>query len=227
MTIVNEPLPVPRVPELSEVDRFGPPAERLCAELARRLGVDSVGVVARACTDTSAVIAASDGVALLMEELQSTLSEGPALDAFRSRHPLFVSDLRSRVATDRWPAFARPAVGAGVAALFVIPLQVGSAPFGTVSGYRSRPGSFTELEAATALLLVDDFARAVSGRSSDDLPTADYSHGDLPLASAIVSLQFGISMAQAVAYLRAAALTERSSVDRAARRVVDRDRLPG
>jgi hypothetical protein len=81
---------------------------RLCQDCQASLPVDGVGLALMTDAGHQGVVAATDGSATLMEDLQFTLGEGPCMDASRERRPFLQPDL-ARTARNRWPGFG-PAV---------------------------------------------------------------------------------------------------------------------
>ena len=88
-------------------------------------------------------VAASDDSALRFEKLQTELGEGPCVEAYRTGEAVAVPDLREE---NRFPAFSRRALEAGLGAVFTFPLRSGDAPLGALDLYRDTPGP---LDAAT------------------------------------------------------------------------------
>ena len=118
---------------------------------ARALPVSGVGLsLTSAAGDLDALVAASDGTALALEDLQFDLGEGPCLDASRSRRPVLAPDL-ARDARGRWPVFTGEALRGGVAAVFAFPLQVGALRLGVLDLHRDRAGELEEAVHAEAL----------------------------------------------------------------------------
>lgn len=135
--------------------------QRLCALCVKSTGTSGAALAISSDAHRSTVWA-TDGVAEQVEELQLTLSEGPAVDAVKSGRTVLVPDIAST--TDAWPLFAPEAVAAGAGALFALPLQVGHVRTGVLSLYRSTAGELGHLqrldaelcaEAAALLLCVD------------------------------------------------------------------------
>ena len=77
----------------------------LAAACVRSLPVTGVGLALMTDEGPAGIVAATDGAALLLEELQFTLGEGPCVDASRTGRPVLQPDL-ARTAPLRWPAFA-------------------------------------------------------------------------------------------------------------------------
>ena len=70
-------------------------------------------------------LCATNEVSHLIEELQYTLGEGPCVDAYQTGRAVPEPDLADPV-TGRWFAFTRPALAAGVRAVFGFALRVGA-----------------------------------------------------------------------------------------------------
>ena len=117
--------------------------------------------------------------------------------------------------TRRWPAFTPPALQAGVRAVFGFPLRVGTVHLGALNLYRDQPGPLTSDQQADALVMADVAARwvleAQAGAPFDTVAEeleagADF-HFAVHNAAGMVSVQEGISVAQALIRLRAFAFS--------------------
>lgn len=128
--------------------------ELLCHDCAGALPVKGVGLALMNDAGHQGVIAATDGAATLMEDLQFELGEGPCLDASRNRRPVLQPDL-GRTAGTRWPGYGPAVLEAGIAAIFAFPLQVGAIRLGILDLYREAPGSLDADELADALAYAD------------------------------------------------------------------------
>lgn len=127
----------------------------------RSTAVTGVGLAVMDADGVGGLVAATDGVAQRMEDLQFSLGEGPCRDAARSGVPVLVPDLRD-TAPHRWPAYVPGALDQGIRAVFTFPLRVGSTAIGVLDLYRARDGDLTGAQfdaaaafadAATAVLL--------------------------------------------------------------------------
>ena len=104
--------------------------------------------------------------------------------------------------------------GAGAAAVFAFPLQVGAVPFGVLELYRKQPGRLTDPQLAAAVLLVDTGARQVladiAGAAlvpDGDHPEPVFGRDEIPIATGMIAVQLRITTGQALIELRAAAFT--------------------
>lgn len=116
--------------------------------------MSGVGLALMGPAGTGGVLAATDGHAQRMEDLQFSLGEGPCVDATRTGRPVLVPDL-TRYAAGRWPAFTPSAAEGGVHAAFTFPLQVGAIAIGVLDLYRTTRGDMTGRQVTEALAYTD------------------------------------------------------------------------
>ncbi|MGN9812590.1 GAF and ANTAR domain-containing protein [Micromonospora sp. BQ11] len=202
---------------------------RLCTAAGRSLAASGVGINVMAESGMRGVAAASEPAYGCLEELQFTLGEGPCLDAFTTREPVLVPDLADG-AMSRWPGYAPAVYERGMRAVFAFPLQIGAARLGALDVFRLEPGplsgeqfrealTFADL-AVTALL--DGQAQAAPGSVADGLDEVMGQRAELFQAQGMVSVQLGMSLADALARLRAHAYAENQPLGEVARDVVAR-----
>jgi hypothetical protein len=175
------------------------------------------------------LVCATGEVSTLIEQLQFDLGEGPCMDASRLDQPVLEPDLAQPVSI-RWPAFAGPALQAGVRAVFGFPLAVGAVRLGALHLYCARAGTLSDDQYADALVVAEVAAQAVlvlqasapPGRLAAELEEgADFQYV-VHQASGIVSVQLDISVGQALVRLRAYAFGNGRTLTDVARQVVDR-----
>jgi hypothetical protein len=227
---------------LAQLDRVGTGdgaggLSRLASStVAGIVGVD--GICAVVGTGSAGAVPAWGGEAVgtRLEELQFTLGEGPSPDAAVGGVPVLTPDLAASLA--RWPVFAPAAMDLGARALFVFPLRIGAIGVGTMLAHRSAPGTLTAGQITDALALADAVTLALLHRqwsSPEDteqpgpgwaLP-ATY-RAEVHQATGMVSVQLGVSLAEALVRLRAHAWTQdRLLADVAADVVARRLRFDG
>jgi hypothetical protein len=194
---------------------------------ARALPVSGVGLALMTERGPAGTVAATDGPALELEDLQYTLGEGPCVDASRSGRPVLQPDLAA-TAPQRWPAFAGGALAAGVAAVFAFPLRVGAIRVGVLDLYRATPGTLdvkqlrealSFADAATLLLLYLQTRTGSTELGPEALTVLD-DRGEVHQATGVVSVQADVGLAEAVALLRARAYAEQRPVGDVARDVL-------
>ena len=168
-------------------------------------------------------------VSHLIEELRYTLGEGPCVDAYEQDRVVAEPDLADPV-TRQWFAFTPPALAAGVRAVFGFPLRVGTVRLGALNLYRDWPGSLSDDQHADALVVADVAARwvleAQAGAPADAMAKgleigADF-HFVVHNAAGMVSVQQGVSVAEALIRLRAYAFSNDRPLAEVAEDVVAR-----
>lgn len=202
---------------------------QLVSACAAALPVTGVGMVLMTDTGPAGVVAASDGPAKVMEDLQFTLGEGPCVDSSRSGRPVLLPDL-SRVGPARWPGFSAGALEAGICAIFAFPLRVGGIRLGVLDLYRDAVGVLEDAELAAAL----DFADAATAvllhlqavASSDDGGPGTIGvledRAEVHQATGVVAVQAAVTLAEALVLLRARAYAENRPIVLLARDVLAR-----
>ncbi|HEX8005724.1 MAG TPA: ANTAR domain-containing protein [Trebonia sp.] len=166
------------------------------------------------------VMCVTDPVCEQLAELQLTLGEGPSHDVLASAAPVLAADLSDQASGRRWPGFAAPAVRLGAGAVFAFPLSIGAIRAGVMGLYRGSPGALTDAcfgdalilaDAATMLLLdglrhgADPGAAAADGGQAVDgqSPGLALHRAEIDQATGMLTMQLGVSVAEAFARLRA------------------------
>ena len=116
----------------------------------------------------------------------------------------------------RWPTFTPLAEDAGAAAIFSFPLRVGGARLGALTLYQRRAGRLTDDQHADALVMAEVVVGAVlaqqagarPGDLAAELEALSSSAAEVHQASGMVSVQLGVSVAEALLRLRAHAYAE-------------------
>lgn len=201
---------------------------RLCQDCADSLPITGVGMAFITDSGHQGVLAATDGPAAVMEELQFALGEGPCLDASLARRPVLQPDL-ARTAATRWPGFVPEALNAGIAAIFAFPLHAGAIRIGILDLYRDTPGSPDSAMLAEALAYADA-ALLVLLHFQSQMPAAGELHpqlvdsienrAEIHQATGVVSVSAGISLADALLLLRAHAYGAQRPILEVAREVI-------
>ena len=161
-----------------------------------------------------------------LHELERTLGEGPCVDAYNRGEPTFEPDLGSP-STIRWPAFNAGALRTEARAAFGYPLQIGTARIGALNLYASRPGPLTSAQHHDALVLADVATHAVlSATSSESLARELLDIGmnqlEVHQATGMISVQLSVSIADALARLRAHTYAADRSISSVAHDIVAR-----
>ena len=202
---------------------------RLCSAAVKAMPASGAGLSVMTDGGVRGVAAASDAASERIDELEFALGEGPCLEAFLSRRPVLEADLADGGMT-RWPLYAAAAYDEGVRAAFAFPLQIGATRLGVLDLQRRAAGALSREELALALtfaevattMLLNAQADAPPGAAADGLDEALSHHYQLHQAEGMVMVQLGVSLAAALALLRAYAFSHDRQLDDVARDVVAR-----
>ncbi len=176
-----------------------------------------------------AMLAATDGPAAVLDELQFTLGEGPCIDSYATGRPVLHPDLK-RSGPGRWPGFAMGALQAGVQAAFAFPLRVGAIKFGTLDLYRDEVGALSDDSLREALFFADAATQLLLHLHAEHPPDAldpgwlskGANRSEVHQATGMISVQAGVGLREALLLLRARAFAAERSVAAVARDVVER-----
>lgn len=106
----------------------------------------------------------SDGLVAELDKLQSTLDDGPCLDALREHRTVFVDDMSTET---RWPRFARAAVERGVRSLLSFQLFVHDKNLGALNIYAADPGVLNQDSVFIGELLAQHASVAMAGSAAE------------------------------------------------------------
>jgi GAF domain-containing protein len=194
-------------------------ADTLLRTCTSALPVTGAGLALMTDAGPVGTVAATDGAAMQLEELQFTLGEGPCIDALRTGRPVLEPDL-ARTAPRLWPAFADGAEHAGLRSVFALPLRVGGIRLGVLDLYRDAPGVLSPRDLADALAFADAATALLlqlqSGGAGAELPIvlapAVVDRAEVHQATGVVSVQAGVSLAVALVMVRARAYAEQRPI---------------
>lgn len=196
----------------------------LCTRSVSLAAVTGAAVSMSTTSGVLATVTASDDEAAQLESLQSTLGEGPCLDALAGGRPVLVADLARAGCSGSfsWPLFSAAALEADVRAVFAFPLQVGAVRLGALDLYRSLPGQLADEQLAAALVAADLASWALlhtgggPGEPADPAAELDEAAGfrlEVHQAAGMVMVQLGSSIGTALARLRAHAFASGRALD--------------
>lgn len=180
---------------------------RICVRAVRELGLSGATVTLMIADGSEAIAAVSDEALRPVEELQFSLGEGPARDAYASGRPVLTRDLA--LASSTWPVYGPAAVQAGVRAVFAFPLQVGAARFGVLTLYAAAPHAMSHAEVSASLSFSEvavDTLLDGSGpmRTGDSLAGGGLRfRSEVYQAQGMVMVDLGVSLADGLARMRA------------------------
>jgi hypothetical protein len=208
-------------------DGESPSLTTVCRTATRLLRMSGSSVVLMG-EDTFPSVASAYGVSVTVQDLEFTLGEGPAIDAFAQGKPILVGDIS--LFGSRWPQFSRAVSEAGIHSMYALPLQLGAIKLGVLVLYRDEPG-LLEGEDLSAALLVADLvtnqvldmqAGALSESLAWGLEVDDY-RAVVHQATGMISAQLDCPMGEALVRLRGRAFSREQPIDLVAAEVVTGD----
>lgn len=203
--------------------------QRLVVACGSQLPISGAAVVLMTDSGPAGTVAATDGPAAIMEELQFTLGEGPCVDSSRTGRPVLEAEL-ARSGPRKWPGFSAGALAAGIEAIFAFPLRVGGIRVGVLDLYRDQPGTLSKPELSDALAFADA-ATAVLLHLQVHGPRGPSGLGSIAVledraevhqATGIIAVDVDVPLAQALVLLRARAFAAERPILDLARDVVAR-----
>src|SRR4051812_2233187 len=200
----------------------------VCQFAVEHLAASGCAVTLMALPPSVEVLAVAGRNADEIAELQFALGEGPCLDAFLGGAPTFAVDLAYR--GGRWPVFASRAAELGVLAEFSLPMQLGAAPVGVFDLSREQRGMISDEHLADALAAAEIATDAVlllqASTAGAELATllapAGLDRMVVHQATGMIAAQLDVTVADALATLRAAAFASARPLTEVAVDVVDR-----
>ncbi|MDJ0358240.1 GAF and ANTAR domain-containing protein [Paenarthrobacter sp. PH39-S1] len=182
-------------------------------------------------TDTGplGILAATDGPAQVLEELQFTLGEGPCIDSSVSGRPVLQPEL-ALTGESRWLGFTAGALEAGVKAIFAFPLQVGGIRIGVLELYRDAEGELGSGELVEALAFSDAAVSVLLHLQSEAGPGTVHpalaagvsDRSEVHQATGMIAGQHSLTLTQALVMLRARAYAAERPILDIARDVLSR-----
>jgi ANTAR domain-containing protein/GAF domain-containing protein len=195
----------------------------VCAVAVSSAQASGAWVVAASSRGPDFVMCVTDPVSEQLAELQQMLGEGPCHDVLAAAAPVLTADLRDQESSRRWPAFAPEARRTGAAAIFAFPLVIGAIRAGVIGLYRDSAGPLSSVQLRDCLLLADT-ATVLLLDSADGGATQEDSHDrtspggqspelavhrvEIDQATGMLTVQLGVTAAEAFARLRAYAYAE-------------------
>ncbi len=199
--------------------------ERVVATADALFGVDGTALMLVDRDQALRNLAASEGRAALLEDLQAEHGEGPCLDAFEDKQPVAADDLAT---DDRWPAFAPEAAGGGLLAVLASPIPYSDHAVGVVGVFAGHPHPWTEAEREAivaftelvALLILNAMEASERGKLAGELQVALQSRVVIEQAKGVLVGRHGLTTRQAFERLRRGARDQRRPLSEVARAVV-------
>lgn len=132
----------------------------MCSPFLTVLPVDGIAISTLGDFLGSETVAASDSLAVRLDELQFDFGEGPCWDAMTTSEPVIEPNVR-RTPTRVWPAFSEAIQDENLGAIFAFPLRMGHLRLGAIDLYTSQPSELSELHVRQAVALATVVSRLV------------------------------------------------------------------
>lgn len=201
-----------------------PSLTTVCRTASRLLRMSGSSVVLMG-EGTFPSVASAYGVSVTVQDLEFTLGEGPASDAYAEGKPIMVGDIA--LFGSRWPQFARSIADVGIRSVYALPLQLGAIKLGVLVLYRDEPGILEGEELSAALLVADLVTNQVldmqAGALSESLAwglEVDDYRAVVHQATGMISAQLDCPMGEALVRLRGRAFSTELPIDQVADEVV-------
>ncbi len=178
------------------------------AACAGVLGVDGIAVSLLPDGKVGEPVWATPGPSLRLEDLQFTLGQGPGVEALASGGHVLEPDV-DRVDAGRWPALLPELRTLRIAAVFCFPLLTGRVCMGVLTLHRRTPGPLSDTAMDDALILAGALVSMVldNAAGQEDLATSEAPsvlyRAAVHQATGMISVQAGVTLAQALLLLRA------------------------
>ena len=209
---------------IDSAEEEAPSLTTICRSATRLLVMNGASVV---LMDQGTVpsVAGAYGVSATVQDLEFTLGEGPASDAYTEGRPVLVDDLSSF--SSRWPQFTRAVAETEVRSVYALPLQLGAIKLGVLVLYRAQPGVLEGEKLSAALMVAevvtDQLLALQAGVASEalawGLEVDDY-RAVVHQATGMISAQLDCAVGDALVRLRGHAFATDRPIDQVAVDVV-------
>lgn len=211
---------------MDALERSAENADGFCGPFLDVLPVSGASVATLGELLGTETVAASDGQAARLDELQFDLGEGPCWDAMRARRPVLAPDFHGTSRTE-WPALAAAASGDSVVSLFAFPLVIGPLRIGAVDLYSVAPVALDrrqtrQADAMAAIVSRHVLRQALNavGRDYEDTGNA-FSRRLVHQATGVVLAQLDLSPEDARLVIQGHAFASSRSMMEVARDIVE------
>jgi hypothetical protein len=212
-----------------EDSRFGTTvAERICSVAASMLAGNEASI--SLFVDNSYLALAESGpLALLLDETQFQLGDGPVFETQKSIAPVIVEDMSSPDARSKFPAFGPIAIDKKVLSIAVFPIAIGTAKLGTLNVYREKAGPLSAEQYANGLIAasfalgeaIDYQAGVLQEISAGEIPHR-FESSHLQIAAGMVAEALNCSIVESLVLIRARAFTDDVPVVEIAKQIEER-----
>jgi hypothetical protein len=205
-------------------------ASGVCGVCVDALPVDGGAFTVMTSDAGRDVLCASDRLIAEIQQVQFSVGEGPALDAFRTARPVLLPDVAA-VESTRWPMFTRAVAGLEIGAMFTFPIGLGAITLGVFELYRRRAGRLAPDDLSVVLAVTDLAGSALLALRARQLDGAEDgawldgagSDRRVHQATGMLITQLGVGAEQAFARLRGYAFSNDLLIAAVAEQIVSGD----
>ena len=178
------------------------------------------------------VLASSTEQARLLELFQLSIDEGPCVDCFTGKAPVFVADIAAQAR--RWPRFATEAARDGFASVHALPMRLRKQTIGALNLFGTASGELSadDIELAQGLAdtatigILQERAIRRGETLSEQLQTALNSRVIIEQAKGVLAVTGRLNMDDAFTALRGYARSHNLRLSDVARSLADRELDP-
>lgn len=203
-------------------DRGVPLPTRLCRAATRVLGCDG-GAITLAYTEPERVtLCTTDDTALIIEEVQDVVGQGPGPDAFATGTYTRLVLGPPGASDTRWPLLDSGELrGMAPATVHALPLGTPPSIFGVLTVYQRGADRSIDLDDGHAVAQVLSAALLADAPTQQEAGKGPWSErSEVHQATGMVVAQLGVAESDALALIRAHAYSHDQSVARSAREIV-------
>lgn len=185
----------------------------MCVDVVRQTGCCGATITVMT-PDGGEAVAAESGLRMgSMAEIQFSLGQGPSIDSFASGRPVLAPDLAN---SPRWVGFTPAALAAGVTGAYAFPLGLGATRLGVLTCYAEHHRVLGADELRLCLESADAATRLLLSTTDDedavvpDPEVQDSLHirSEVYQAQGMLTVELGVGLSDALAWLRAMAFAE-------------------
>ena len=202
-----------------------PLATRLCRAATVVLDCDGGAITLAYTRPERVTLAATDDAALVIEEQQDVLGQGPGAEAFDTGAYTRLELLPSDVGPDpRWPLLdSAELTSLAPVVVHALPIRESGSVVGVLTVHARRVGHELDLDAALTITRVLAAALAADAATQDELGHGPWSkQAEVHQATGMVVAQLGVPEDDALALIRAHAYSHDQSVAKSAHDVTTR-----
>ncbi|WP_409234913.1 GAF and ANTAR domain-containing protein [Streptomyces sp. PA5.6] len=192
---------------------------RFMTGVADALGTASAAIALVDSAQNQLAVAVSDEPALVAQDLEFVIGEGPCRDAASARCPVHsVGEEIER----RWPGYGPALISMGVTSVLAVPLETQGGCFGALAVFDPRAGLLGSMHLAEVTAALTRIV--LLGPDADPELYGGTDHREtVQQAAGVLSVRVGCGVGDALALIKARAFAEETTTEAIARRILNGD----